>query len=286
MFPDVPPQGLSSLVESRRRSTRILQHAWRDDVVSIEQIDFRRDVTEAIQSEADVRISLEHEASKWTELNRLRRNVYIKLHEFLSSFERTSSTFSAKLKEIQEQKKRIQIDDAVKLFVDSGACPVRHIGEVSATLERALRLLAWRGGFFLETECPQKRTRSNYQIRHRVAWDVNGPPSECLKKHLDLLTIIEGLSRDVSVAVADAILTGAHVGKRGREEGEDEDEVCAICLDAFSEEGEAVTRLGCGHRFHAKCLKQQLSHAFVNSEALRCGLCRQCISFSSPCPSS
>ena len=267
MFPDVCPHVLSSLVQPRRRSQRILQQEWG---AADEQAEFHRQVTEAMQSEWEVRCTLEQEASKWTELNQLRRAIYVEFHEFLSSFEQHSPRFSAELKRLHREQRRIRIDDAVQIFIDSGACPSLHVQEVAKHLERVLRLLTWRGGFYLEVKHPKKRSRSNYQVMHRVSWDHHGAPSACLEEHQSLeVGQLQALMGKVSGTLADAILEE----RGGQQHRGDDDEVCAICLDGFSE-GEAVTRLECGHRFHTGCLRGQLVHAFTDGRPLQCGLCR------------
>ena len=270
IFPDVDSEALSSMIPQRRRSRRVLDQVWGDDS------GFRREVVEAMYSQSEVREHLEEEALQLTRLNRLRRVVFVELHDFLSSFERSSASFSLALEGTKTT--QMQIGDAVRLFVESGACPPGHVEEVAVAMERAMRLLHWRPGFSLEVSHPRKRMRSNYQIRHRVTWGEEGSPSECLEQHRDCLGggSLGELLHKVSGQVADAMLAEAHTPapEEAPEAPEEGETTCALCLEEVVDDEEEVTRLGCGHRFHTACLRKQLSHAITGHQPLRCGLCR------------
>ena len=270
IFPDVFADSLCSLVKARRRSTRVLHSVWSNDESPENQATFQMQVIQATQTELDTKAHLTREASKWTELNRIRRVVYSQLHIFLSAFERNSPLFSDALAEIPGD--RFHIKEALHLFIECGACPRSLVCDLKETLDRCLSLLAWTGGFYLESFFPQKR-KSNYQLIQRISWDSRGPPSECLDRYRDLGTQgLDTVLRSVSREIANRLLSDAHTPL---EEGSIKDLTCAICLDSIEDDGMGITRLRCGHSYHTECLRGQFSHAFKNHEPLRCGLCRR-----------
>ena len=61
--------------------------------------------------------------------------------------------------------------------------------------------------------------------------------------------------------------------------------VCAICLGDMATRGSDTVLLpGCGHRFHAACAAQWISHSIRGVAEMRCPLCRTAVAIPHKAP--
>ena len=258
MFPDVPRDALSALLQPRRRSSRIMEQQTRTEEAG----------GTAPAEEMCVTSHLEAQAQKWMELNQLRRVVYVELHNFLSSFHGTTPRFAARLKDF---KRGVHISKAVILLLECGVCPDVHVIAVGASLERALELLMWRP----IADVRVKRMQCDGHLKHVVNWDtLFGSPSDCLAKYqgFDLRKLL----RPFIDCTVDGILRSSHTEASMKRDAQGMD-ICALCIDELSPGGDDVTTLSCGHHFHTECMRCQMTHAFIGCEQIRCGLCREIV---------
>jgi hypothetical protein len=60
------------------------------------------------------------------------------------------------------------------------------------------------------------------------------------------------------------------------EADEEDDEPCAICLDAFTEEEPQHAPFRCVHGFHLTCVREWRASCEIKQWEWSCPMCRQC----------